>query len=50
MNKLTKQQKIFVSEYVKTLNGELSAKKAGYKTKDLKIKSSELLESPQIIK
>ena len=36
MKKLTIQQKKFVTEYIKSLNGELSAKNAGYKSKDLK--------------
>ena len=32
MKQLTQQQKRFVNEYIMTLDGELSAKKAGYKT------------------
>lgn len=43
MKNLTNQQKKFVSEYIKTLDGELSAKKAGYKSKNLKALSEELL-------
>lgn len=50
MDNLTKQQKIFVSEYIKTLNGELSAKKAGYKVKDLKTFSIELLSKNSIVR
>jgi phage terminase small subunit len=50
MKKLTQQQKIFVTEYIKTLNGELSAQKAGYKSKNLKDVASELLECDDIIK
>ena len=50
MNKLTQQQKIFVSEYIKTLDGEQSAEKAGYKSKDLKRISRELLSKDSIIK
>ena len=36
MKQLTQQQKRFVSEYIRTLNGETAAEKAGYKCKDLK--------------
>ena len=43
MKQLTVQQKKFVTEYIKTLNGELSAKNAGYKSKDLKETASRLL-------
>lgn len=50
MKNLTQQQKKFVSEYIKTLDGELSAKKAGYKAKDLKETSAELLSRANIIK
>lgn len=49
MERLTKQQKKFVSEYIKTLDGELSAQKAGYKNKDLKSFSLELLSKHIII-
>jgi len=49
MNKLTKQQQKFVTEYIKSLNGELSAKKAGYKSKDLKEVSNILLSNPSVI-
>ena len=49
MEKLTKQQKIFVTEYIKTLDGELSAEKAGYKTKDLKSLSLQFLSKRVII-
>ena len=38
MRQLTPQQKKFVIEYIKSLDGEVSAQKAGYKSKDLKIK------------
>lgn len=50
MNNLTQQQKRFVSEYIKTLDGELSAKKAGYKSKDLKTVATELLSKDNVIK
>ncbi len=50
MKYLTKQQKIFVLEYIKTLNGELAAKNAGYKSNDLKNFSSKLLSDELVIK
>ena len=50
MDKLTQQQKKFVSEYIKTLDGEISAKNAGYKSKDLKTISAELLSKDYIIR
>lgn len=50
MEKLTQQQKKFVQEYIKTLDGELSAEKAGYKSKDLKTLSAELLSKDIIIR
>lgn len=49
MERLTKQQKKFVTEYIKTLNGELSAQKAGYKNKDLKLFALELLSKRIIV-
>lgn len=49
MKKLTNQQKKFVSEYIKTLDGENAAQKAGYKTKDLKSFSLQLLSKHTII-
>lgn len=49
MKHLTQQQKIFVIEYIKTLNGELSAQKAGYKSKDLKETASNLLSNELVI-
>ena len=49
MEKLTKQHKNFVTEYIKTLNGELSAKKAGYKSKDLKSIATNLLTKDIIL-
>ncbi len=50
MRNLTQQQKKFVTEYIKTLNGELSAQKAGYKSKDLKSTASDLLSRDSVIK
>ena len=50
MNKLTKQQMIFVKEYIKSLDGERSAKIAGYKSKDLAETASTLLNNEYIIK
>lgn len=49
MEKLTKQQKDFVTEYIKTLNPELSAKKACYKSKNLKAVADDLLSKDIII-
>lgn len=50
MKNLTLQQKKFTEEYIKTLNGELAARNAGYKTQDLKSQSEKLLSDPKIIK
>lgn len=50
MQNLTKQQKKFVSEYIKTLNAELSAKNVGYESKDLKSVTEGLLSNNSIIK
>ncbi len=49
MKQLTQQQKRFVNEYIMTLDGELSAKKAGYKCKDLNAFANELLQKDYII-
>ncbi|MBR5554697.1 terminase small subunit [bacterium] len=49
MKQLTEQQKRFVTEYIKSLDGELSAKNAGYKSKDLKSISNNLLKEKLII-
>ena len=49
MNKLTQQQKNFVLEYIKTLDGELSAENAGYKSKDLKSVADRLLSNNFVI-
>lgn len=50
MNDITQQQKLFVSEYINTLDAELSAKKAGYKSKDLKSVAEKLLSNNFVIK
>lgn len=49
MKNLTQQQKLFVSEYIKSLDAELSAKNAGYKSKDLKIVTEKLLSNNFVI-
>lgn len=50
MKNLTQQQKKFVSEYIKTLDAELSAKSAGYKSDDFKAFAEELLTTNFVIK
>jgi len=50
MNNITQQQKNFVSEYIKSLDAELSAKNAGYKSKDLKSIAESLLSNNFVIK
>lgn len=50
MRKLSKQQKNFITEYIKTLDGEQSAKRAGYKSKNLKEIVDRLLGDERIIK
>ena len=50
MKKLTQQQKNFVTEYIKTLNSELSVTKAGYKTNDYKSVADKLLSDDDIIR
>ena len=50
MKKLTKQQKIFIKEYMKTLDGVHSAQHAGYKNKDLKSVVDDLLSKDFLIK
>ena len=49
MDRLTQQQTRFVIEYIKSLDGELSAQKAGYKSKDLKSISNTLLSNKLVI-
>lgn len=50
MKNITPQQKIFVQEYIKTLNGEQSVEKAGYKTKDQTGLARKLLSDADIVK
>lgn len=50
MKQLTQQQKKFVTEYIKSLNGEVSAQKAGYKSKNLKDTVNNLLSNDLVIK
>lgn len=49
MKNLTQQQKKFVSYYIKTLDAELSAQNAGYKSKDLKEAADALLSNDFVI-
>lgn len=49
MKQLTTQQKLFVSEYIKTLDGEKALKQAGYKVKNLQSFARELLSKDAII-
>ncbi len=46
---LTQQQKIFITEYIKTLDAESSLKKAGYKQKNLKDFANKMLSNKKII-
>lgn len=50
MERLTQQQKNFIDEYIKTVDGELSAKNAGYKAKNLKEVANRLLSDNKIVK
>ena len=50
MKKLTPQQKKFVAEYLKNLDGEIAAKKAGYKSNHLKLVADDLLSRDYIIR
>ena len=49
MKHLTKSQKLFVSEYVKTMNGEKALQIAGYTAKNRKITLARLLSNNLII-
>lgn len=49
MKNLTQQQNNFISEYIKTLDAELSAKNAGYKAKDLQLVTEKLLSNNFVI-
>ncbi len=46
---LTQQQKVFITEYIKTLDAESSLKKAGYKQKNLKDFANKMLSNKKII-
>lgn len=50
MKKLTLQQKKFVTEYLKNLDGEIAAEQAGYKGKNLKSVAEDLLSRDYIIR
>lgn len=50
MEKLTLQQKKFISEYLKNLDGEDAARKAGYKDGNLKRRAEILLSKDSIIR
>ena len=50
MEKLTTKQKKFITEYLKTLDGELSASKAGYKAENLKRQADILLSKDSVIR
>lgn len=46
---LTQQQKIFITEYIKTLDAENSLKTAGYKAKNLKSLATRFLNDKKIV-
>lgn len=50
MNELTNQQKLFVNEYIKSLDAEKSLKIAGYKSECKEKILSRLLSNPKVIK
>ena len=50
MKKLTLQEKKFISEYIKTLDGVNALKKAGYKEKFLSKLAEKLLSKEHIVK
>lgn len=50
MKRLTQQQKNFIDEYIKTVDGETAARSAGYKAKNLKDVANRLLSDNLIIK
>ncbi len=49
MKNLTNKQKKFITEYIKSLNAELSAKNAGYKSTDLNRTVEKLLSNNSVI-
>lgn len=50
MKYLTQKHKKFITEYIKTVNGELSAELAGYKNNNLKETAKKLLSEKIVIK
>lgn len=50
MKNISQQEKNFVSEYIKSLDAELSAKNSGYKSDDLKAIAEDLLSKDFVIK
>lgn len=50
MENLTKRKKIFVAEYIKSLDAELSAKNAGYEECKAKVVAEKLLADNLVIK
>ena len=49
VKKLTIQQKKFIEEYIKTLDGEASCRYAGYKVNNLKELSNKMLSDRKIV-
>ena len=49
MKQLTPQQKLFVTEYIKSLDIEQALKNAGYKSKNTDLTGTKLLSNPAII-
>lgn len=49
MKNLTKQKKIFVAEYIKSLDAEFSAKAAGYKEHEIKYATEVVLYDNSVI-
>lgn len=50
MERLTQQQKNFIDEYIKTVDGEVSARNAGYKARNLKEVANRLLSNNAVVK
>ncbi len=49
MKQLSKQQKLFVLEYIRSLDGEQALKHAGYKVKNTREFASELLSKDSVV-
>lgn len=49
MNNITQMQKKFIEEYIRTLDGEMSCKYAGYTEKNLRETANKLLSEKKII-